>query len=99
MGPTDMSLTHNSSSGQHAILMDSTNGISLLPTGQMSVGIEKESNSIRDPEYRNLFPDANGEAGVSMSNFHFEDFFGNDPNAFNMQFWPTDFVRPASLAS
>ena len=97
-GPTDVNLDNSSRSDQHVALVESANSLSLPQTSQLPLSTEKENNGA-DPAYRNIFADAHGEVGVSMNNFHFEDFFGNDPNAFNMQFWPTDFATAASLSS
>jgi hypothetical protein len=96
---TDLNLNNSSRPDQHVNLTESVNSIALPQNGQLAMSMEKENNGMEDPGYRNVFPDANGEVGVSMSNFHFEDFFGNDLNTFNMQFWPMDFGPGGSLSN
>jgi hypothetical protein len=85
-GATDAVSDNNSGAGQHINLEEATDILSLSQNNQVLMNLERGLNNGGDHQY------GNGDASVPMNNFPFEDFFGNDPNALNMQFWPMDLV-------
>ena len=86
--PTDVELHSDIRSDLHSAPMASENNLSTSKGGQLLSSQGNGRTDIETSEHANVFPDA-----FDASNIQFEDYFGNDPNAFNMQFWPMEFAR------
>jgi hypothetical protein len=85
--------THNDSgSNTHSAPIPAGTGFALKESGKVQASTGAGKTGIEQSEYGDIFPDAHSGMGASLNNFHFEDFFGDDPNALNMQFWPMEFA-------
>lgn len=89
--PADVELHSNTRLDLHAAPMASEHDLLAPKGGRLLSSQGNGRTDIEASDHANVFPDA-----FDASNIQFEDYFGNDPNAFNMQFWPMEFARTGS---